>query len=246
MALVLSAVLSVATYQLVRWYLLDKRDALALQQSTLNAQTVKGQLGAGGGAPDDVVAVLQSNNAPAVLRIDNTWYAAVVQLDEDAVPESLRELVDQRGAGSQRASVDGAPYLVYGFTLPGLEAQYFEFVSVSEYERTLAVLATMLLVAASVTTVGGAAGGWFVSRRVLRPLTTVASSAHSIAEGDLAHRLDVEDDPDLTAVATAFNEMADAVEVRIEREHRFTADVSHELRTPGHDAIPATRSDSRP
>jgi signal transduction histidine kinase len=113
-----------------------------------------------------------------------------------------------------------------------LDAQYFEFVSASEYERTLTVLATVLLVAASVTTVGGAASGWFISRRVLRPLTSVASSARSIAEGNLAHRLDVGEDPDLTGVATAFNEMADAVQTRVEREHRFTADVSHELRTP--------------
>jgi signal transduction histidine kinase len=33
-------------------------------------------------------------------------------------------------------------------------------------------------------------------------------------------------------MAAAFNEMADSVQDRIEREHRFTADVSHELRTP--------------
>jgi signal transduction histidine kinase len=232
MSLVLSGVLSIATYQLARWYLLDKREELALRQATLNAVAIKGQISAGDGERDDLISALQTSDARALLRYDDTWYAAVVQFGESKLPESLSRLVADRGAARQRVVIDGESYLAYGFTIPDEAAEYYEFVSAAEYQRTLSVLAVALLVAASITTVGGAAAGWFISRRVLRPLTTVAESARSISKGDLSHRIDVGDDPDLRVVANAFNEMAGNVEARIEREHRFTADVSHELRTP--------------
>ncbi len=161
MALVLSIVLSTATYQLVRWYLLDKREALATRQVTLNALVVKGQLAGGEIRPSDVLDTLRSTtNARAVLRVDGIWYAVVVQLSETAVPTSLLSVVATNGAGHQRAVVNGEPYLIYGITIPGRNAQYYEFVSAEEYARTMSVLARVLLAAASVTTLGGAAAGW--------------------------------------------------------------------------------------
>jgi signal transduction histidine kinase len=41
-----------------------------------------------------------------------------------------------------------------------------------------------------------------------------------------------EDDSDLERLVVSFNEMAKAVQQRIEREQRFASDVSHELRSP--------------
>lgn len=233
LALVLSVVLSTATYQLARWYLLDKRETLADRQVMLNALVVKGQLGTADLGPADILATLQSNTqARAVLRFHGEWYAVVVELGESAVPRTLADAVDVDGSARQRVRVNGEPYIVYGIAIPGRDAVYFEFVSALEYERTLSVLSTVLFAAASITTIAGALAGWIVSRRVLRPLVTVAASARVISDGDLSHRLDVGGDPDLRQMAEAFNEMAGTVEARIDREHRFTADVSHELRTP--------------
>jgi signal transduction histidine kinase len=101
-----------------------------------------------------------------------------------------------------------------------------------EYQRTLETLFVVLLIAASVTTLGGAVGGWTLSRRILQPLTDVAAAARGMSDGDLSSRLAVGNDPDLQPVADSFNEMADSLQDRIAREARFTADVSHELRTP--------------
>jgi two-component system sensor histidine kinase MtrB len=132
----------------------------------------------------------------------------------------------------QRIRVNGVPYFVVGVPMPALDATYFEFVPAVEYERTLRTLGYVLLAAASITTALGAFSGWLLSKRVLRPLTSVAASAQAMSAGDLSQRLDVGDDPDLQPVAASFNSMAESLEQRIEREQRFTADVSHELRTP--------------
>jgi signal transduction histidine kinase len=67
---------------------------------------------------------------------------------------------------------------------------------------------------------------------VLQPLTRVAFAANQIATGGLDTRLVQEDDSDLDRLVVSFNEMADAVQQRIEREQRFASDVSHELRSP--------------
>ena len=74
--------------------------------------------------------------------------------------------------------------------------------------------------------------GWSTSRRLLRPLSRVADAAGNIASGGLDTRLEEETDPDLNRLAGSFNDMADAVQERIEREQRFASDVSHELRSP--------------
>ena len=63
-------------------------------------------------------------------------------------------------------------------------------------------------------------------------IARVADAAGNIASGGLDARLEEETDPDLNRLAGSFNEMADAVQERIEREQRFASDVSHELRSP--------------
>jgi signal transduction histidine kinase len=86
--------------------------------------------------------------------------------------------------------------------------------------------------AAIVTTLAGAGLGWWAARRVLRPLNRVGAAARDIARGELATRVEAGDDPDLAQLAGSFNEMAAALEQRIERDTRFASNVSHELRSP--------------
>jgi signal transduction histidine kinase len=74
--------------------------------------------------------------------------------------------------------------------------------------------------------------GFLFSGNVLVPLRRVTDAATTIAEGSLATRLEPESDPDLQQLVASFNNMADAVQERIEREERFASDVSHELRSP--------------
>jgi two-component system, OmpR family, sensor histidine kinase MtrB len=233
LALVLSVSLSLVTYQLARWYLLEQRESLATRQVMINALVAKGLVAASDAEPDDVLASVRSlSNARAVLRVNDSWYAAVVELTESSIPEAFVDTVSSDGAARQRVAVNGVPYVLVGVVIPELDAAYYEFVPITEYRRTLETLLFVLAAGASVTTIGGALAGWFTSRRLMRPLADVASAARAMSAGDLTMRLDVDKDRDLEPVAESFNDMAASLEARISRELRFTADVSHELRTP--------------
>jgi signal transduction histidine kinase len=79
-----------------------------------------------------------------------------------------------------------------------------------------------------------------VVRRTLRPLDEVTAAARSIAGGDRGRRLrPARTDTEIGRVATAFDEMLDAVEgaeaqavAAEERVRAFLSDAAHELRTP--------------
>lgn len=233
LALALSVALSVVTYQLSRWYLLGQRESIATRQVMLNASVTRGLIAAGDAGPDDAISSLQAaSNARAVLRVGDRWYAAVVELNETRIPASLVEKVAAGSAARQRVVINESAFIIVGIELAGLDAAYFEFVPVVEYQRTLETLVVVLIVAASATTVAGAVAGWFVSKRLVRPLTAVGDAAEAISAGNLSQRLEVGGDRDLDRVARSFNRMASSLEERIARELRFTADVSHELRTP--------------
>ena len=131
-----------------------------------------------------------------------------------------------------RYDLDGEPELAIGIPLPEQNASYYEIVSLDELQSTLESLAVSLFGASLVTTLAGAALGYWISRRTLRPLSNVGVAAEAIAGGRLDTRLEGGDDPDLEALVTSFNHMAQALEERIERDGRFASDVSHELRSP--------------
>ena len=116
--------------------------------------------------------------------------------------------------------------------VPDLDAQYFESVPLADLQHTLNGLAMTLLIASVLTTVAGALIGYWASRRVFAPLLDVGTAAGAIAGGRLDTRLPEGVDPDLDLISRPFNEMAQALEDRIERDARFASEVSHELRSP--------------
>ena len=127
--------------------------------------------------------------------------------------------------------VDGETTMVFGIPLSGVGA-YFEFFDVGEDDRTLSNVALSLLLASVITTLLGVLLGVFAARRAVRPVADAAQAAKAIAGGHLGTRLPPTDDPDLGVLASSFNDMASALQVRIERDARFASDVSHELRSP--------------
>ena len=129
--------------------------------------------------------------------------------------------------------VKGETTLVVGIPIDdGVPAAYFEFISLKDIDATLNSLRLSLLFAGFITALFGIGGGSVAARRVVRPLTEAAQAAKAIAGGRLDTRLETGDDDDLRVLAVSFNDMAAALQQRVERDARFASDVSHELRSP--------------
>lgn len=171
----------------------------------------------------------------AIVRVDpqNFYYASdPLRFTQADLPPPLTKLVRDGHPGSQRFSHAGELYLGVGIPMPSAGADYYEVFPLHDTQRTLGLILSALLAGLIVATATAITLGWFTSRRLLRPVRRVADTAAEIASGQLTARLEVENDPDLNRLALSFNEMADAVQERIEREIRFASDVSHELRSP--------------
>lgn len=156
----------------------------------------------------------------------------LLQFPETAFPTSLRDAVADGKSGQQRFEYEGENYIGIGVHIEANNSGYFEAFPLNATERTLAILVTALLVGSLLAALLAVFFGFSTSRGLLRPLTRVATTASDIAGGSLDARLEPTDDPELTRLVTAFNNMADAVQSRIEREERFASEVSHELRSP--------------
>jgi signal transduction histidine kinase len=229
--LVISFALAIVTYTLARSYLIDQRLQVTRAQTYANAKTVRDQLLAE--QQLDPVRDLRTEGSgfAVILQGDKTYYTDV-RYPVETIPAELRLVVSQGGNGQQRFDLQGEPFVAVGVNIPAVDAQYLEAFSLASTQRNLNAIVTALLVGSAVTTLIAAGLGWWTSRRLLSPLSRVATAAGEIASGGLDARMPPETDPDLARLASSFNEMADAVQARIEREARFASDVSHELRSP--------------
>ena len=228
-ALVASLGLAVVTYAVSRSFLIEQRQQTARAQAYANAKTVKDQLLLN--QTFDVLDLRTESGGFPLLIVDGRPFVSELY-SVDAFPIELRTAVSQGGTGQQRFDYRGEPYVAVGIAMPAVNAQYLEAFPMDSTQRNLRAIATALLVGSAVTMVLAGILGWWTSRRLLRPLSRVATTAGEIASGGLDARMQPENDPDLDRLASSFNDMADAVQTRIEREARFASDVSHELRSP--------------
>ena len=236
-ALLAGIVLLGVTYGFARNDLLDEELAAARTQTFRNADLVRAQLTVD---PEEIGIFFDD-----VLRTDPNGFA-VLAYDDPAAPRPVTDLrhpisdfpdrlvdaVSAGRSGSQNATIDGDDYVTVGVHIAEYDAGYFEAFPLEDTEATLTAILTALTLGAAGTMLLATLFGLATSRRLLRPLSQVADAAEDIASGGLDTRLEPESDPDLDRLAGSFNEMADAVQTRIEREARFASDVSHELRSP--------------
>jgi len=78
-----------------------------------------------------------------------------------------------------------------------------------------------------------AVGGYFLARKSLAPIASMASQARGMGAANLHQRLSVSNERDeLGQLAQTFNQLLERLESSFEQQRRFMADASHELRTP--------------
>jgi two-component system sensor histidine kinase MtrB len=160
-------------------------------------------------------------------------------IGDGAIPDDVRLAVRSGARSDGHAAVDAIPYLVIGDRITRPRTEMYLFYSQMALTSSLADLRNVLVGAWIVVVVVAAIVGSALARRTLAPVAQASHAARSLAEGLLDTRMSVQTEDEFGLLATSFNEMAQALETKInelsaarERERRFTSDVSHELRTP--------------
>jgi two-component system, OmpR family, sensor histidine kinase MtrB len=233
-ALLLSSLLAAAAYSFTRSNLLQQRDRDGIERAYRNAQQVLSELQAGQTSPRSLIdrlSALGVTRAAVVVR--GTPSASSPRYSPSEIPAELVERVSADGQAARMITrtADG-PTLVIGVPLQSQQAAYFEFLPLDDVRSTLRSVLLSLLFGGLITTMLGAMLGAIAARRAVRPLGDAAQAAKAIAGGRLDTRLVPTDDPDLRILANAFNDMAAALQTKVERDARFASDVSHELRSP--------------
>jgi two-component system sensor histidine kinase MtrB len=230
-SLALVAVLAGVTYLVSEHYLVRQRERSLIRQAYVDARVVRFELQRG-----DVTEALKGLDlAPGsnvAVALGERWFGTSVAAGEANIPADLRRKVAEGTPAHQRVREGSGLRLVVGIPLEAAGVEYYEVFALSELDRTLRVIRTALVAGGLLAIALGGLLGFWMSRRVLKPVTDFAAAAQQVTAGNLRTRLAPDHDPDLDSLAVSFNEMVDSLEQRIDRETRFVADVSHELRSP--------------
>lgn len=76
--------------------------------------------------------------------------------------------------------------------------------------------------------------GWFMSKRVTRPVLALEKATRQMEQGDLSARVNLQNEhqQEFLSLASTFNGMAAQVEQTVSTLREFVADAAHELHTP--------------
>ena len=231
-AIFMAVLLAVTTYGLASSNVVQQRDQTSVETAKRNAQITQTALRGPAATAQpalDALAAFGVNNA--LVWYANGWHATG-NYEPVTLPQSLVDRVIEDAVPARMvADVNDDPHIVVGWPLANNGA-FFEFFSLAEVDSALSSVRLSLYIAGGLTLGLSVIAGAFAARRALRPVADAARAAKSIAGGRLDTRLNPEKDPDLGVLAESFNDMAEALEQRVERDARFASDVSHELRSP--------------
>lgn len=168
-----------------------------------------GRLLAEGGRDSDLELALPPLSA---IPESDVLFQSVYEKDDD----------DRHRLGMRRVSIErGVDYVVLvGNPMESLDEE------LASLRQILAYIVPMALIIAGF-------GGWFLARRSLSPVVSMADRARQIGGENLSERLPVANPRDeLGRLAATFNELLGRLERSLGQQRQFMADASHELRTP--------------
>jgi two-component system, OmpR family, sensor kinase len=131
-------------------------------------------------------------------------------------------------------------YRVLVQSVPQVQRVLVVAVPITETQQTLGRLLGLEILVSGVVLAALAIAAWLLIKRDLRPLENMATTADTIAAGDLSRRVEpAESKTEVGRLGLSINAMLTQIERAFaertateEKLRRFVADASHELRTP--------------
>ena len=176
----------------------------------------------------------------AVYRADAGWTpGAQRQLKHLAALDDLRLEVRLRNGRTlatgpaPRGAFAEAPVVVSGRALATVSVSAASGSLLTPDERHLhSSLDRLHLYAAAAAAFAALLVGLFLAETLTRPLRRIRGTAEALQRGDLDARVDVVAEPEMKAVGSALNRLAETLEHEEELRRASVADLAHELRTP--------------
>jgi signal transduction histidine kinase len=241
-AAIASGALAGASFLVVRQVRLQDSLERGLERARTNSLLAGLSLNPGSDHDEinSLLATYRRGGLEAIVIDDGQIFATSPQLrDVSIVPTKLRENLQEGESTYERTNVKGTPYVIVGQVVQETDLELYFAFREAGVQRLISELGKVLFVGWLVLVAASGVVGVLLSRRMLAPVSRASAAARSLAEGLLETRLPVETQDEFGTLAMSFNEMAQALEEKInelslsrERERRFTANVAHELRTP--------------
>ena len=136
--------------------------------------------------------------------------------------------------GTAETTIGNLRYISVPIFVEGAPSQGL-FITAYDVDAELADLTTAFTTytwVAIVSLVGIGLVGWFVAGRLLRPIRQLTAAASRITATDLAERIPVAGNDDVSALTATVNDMLGRLDASITSQGQLLVDVRHELKTP--------------
>jgi len=185
-------------------------------------------------AASGVIAEMAPRSSTVAILLGDAMLASSMPPGADLRPAAAKVLAagdslwrwDDWGKYGARGSVRAISIGQRRFVVMAIEPLDSIALELRVVRDTLWLVIPLLLAAAGI-------GGYWLARRGLAPLDSMAAQSQKITGDSLHTRLHIGDAAEeLTTLAASFNELLSRLDQSFESMRRFVQDASHELRTP--------------
>ena len=160
----------------------------------------------------------------------NVYLGQIPKIFDVETPFSNNKLIEKTYSNNEKILYYDESYSIEGYGNFWLRGIIFYTSTQLSIQKTI----NLVLIALILMLVLISLGGYYLTKRALKPVETIRKRAQEIGEGkDLHLRLPIQKPKDeLSRLSETFNLMLNRLEDAFMREEQFSYDISHELKTP--------------
>ena len=225
--------LSVAVVYGIRYYLTDHAFVQVQDSSSITAKNIIDILNERGSLTDPELLNEAAGNSGIIITIaDRNGNIVNSSAGRDMYHINITSFLD-----NTRKIETGDSHLVFLNTKITFNGELFAYLQVIKNMETEYSFLKAVVIILGIADIAGVFFslliGYFIGRRMLRPIDKITETAKEISISDLNRKIEVRgNDDELDRLAKTFNDMIDRLRLSFEQQNNFVADASHELRTP--------------